>query len=76
MRLLTDYGEAPQKPQPTAQAARKRITLSIAFQQVRSCAPTKPIVAAIEASLSQDNSVKRLREGLRLPYKLKINAHH
>ena len=32
--------------------------------------------AAIEACLSQDNSVKRLREGLRLPFKLKINAQH
>jgi hypothetical protein len=32
--------------------------------------------AVIEACLSQDNSVKRLREDLRLTLSLKINAHH
>ena len=32
--------------------------------------------AVIEACLSQDNSVKRLREDLRLPFSLKINAQH
>src|SRR6266542_2245427 len=57
MRLLTDYGE--QKPSPTAQAARKRITLSTAFQQVRSCAPTKPIIARRDRGLPEPRQLRQ-----------------